>query len=277
MEKFSGSTGVDRQTSLDKGGAEVRYLGRAVLGIVIALSSACLSDVPALASPAKGNAAAIALERSTIRAYTHVPGEKVVYEGGLWLKETSNGSWAMRAGEAWAPKGYQYVTDTTVSAMRDGRVLWESNTYTPACRPRLSSSAVGVCVEFGGTSLDLVFTRSWEYWRLVPYGSAPGCFYSFHPKAGYRPVGGTTWTLGGENFTSITRRGRMVIVAGTYKWGKYQTATETDTIFARSHLLSLDAVAVSKGKGIHEPAFTETDTYTNLRHTPSEPKVTGCG
>ncbi|MHB1884880.1 MAG: hypothetical protein ACYCVV_07675 [Acidimicrobiales bacterium] len=233
-----------------------------------------MSAVPALASPPKGNAAAIAYERSTIRAYTHVPGEKVVTQGGMWLKTTPAGGWTMRVNENWAPKGYQYVSVTSVSAMRHGQNLWSSETVAPACRPRPSTSAVGICMEFGGTSLDLLYTKSGEFWRLAPYGSAPGCFYRAS-KTWNDPVGRATWSLYG-NYTSIADSVRMVIVTSTYKWGKYQTATETDQMFARSHLVSSETVAVSKGKGAHEPAFTESDTFTNLNYTPSEPKMHLC-
>ncbi|MHB1510805.1 MAG: hypothetical protein ACYCST_17245 [Acidimicrobiales bacterium] len=250
----------------------MRYLGKGLAATVVAASVACLSVVPALASPPKGNAAAIAFERSTIRAYTHVPGEKIVGQGGEWLKETASGGFSIRSGEAWAPKGYFYVSYTSIAAMRDGRVLWESETLSPSCPP--SSTGTGVCVSTG-PSAELVFTKSGQYWRWNFPGSALRCFYS--GLTGSDPVGHTTWTISGEKFTSMADSGRMVIVTGTWRWNKYQTGTETDTIFAHSRLVSSEKMSVSKGKGPHEPAFTETDTYTNLNYTPSAPKVTVCG
>ncbi|MDA8266716.1 MAG: hypothetical protein M0T79_15520 [Actinomycetota bacterium] len=253
----------------------MRYLGKGLLAVVVAVSVGCLSVVAALASPPRGNAAAIAFERSTIRAYTHVPGEKIVGRGGEWLKETPSGGFSIRYGEAWAPKGYFYVSDTSVAAMRDGRVLWESETLSPSCPPSSTgSTGTGVCVSTG-PSAELVYTKSGQYWRWNLPGSALRCFYS--GLTGSDPVGHTTWTIGGEDFTSIVHSGRMVIVTGTWRWNKYQTGTETDTIFAHSRLVSLETMSVSKGPGAHEPAFTETDTYTNLNYTPSEPKVTVCG
>lgn len=246
----------------------MRYFGRIGIAIVVGLSIVGLSAIPALASPPSGNAQAISFERSTIKAYTRVPGVEMVQAGGTWLKQTSTGGWALRYGSGWAPKGYQRVDATTVFAMRGGRITWETETLTPAC------PGTSICVQVG-SSLEFLATKSRWLWRWNSLASQSSCFYAERKSA--TPVGDTIWTISGEKFSSIVDSGRTVIITGTYKFGRYQRATETDTLFARSRLVSSYTEAVSKGKGAHEPAFTETFTYKNLNHSPAEPKLTSCG
>jgi len=237
--------------------------------VAIAILSLLATTATALAAAPSGNQHAIALARAQLRAYSKIRAVSITQTGFASMIDqegkTSYFDWTW--GHGVVPPGWAKATEHELLGLRNGRVAWWREDLTPP-----PCTGAGICTRI---PVEIVGERS-------------GTFYAFG-SAGkhtcYGDLNGTTPNVVGAHFDLVVgrfdapvRRGGTIRLTYAYPWFGLatQTATERDTISARTLLLESGRVKVARGPGSSRPAFTYRFTDHVPAKAPRAPSINLC-
>lgn len=249
-----------------------RFTGVAV---VVAATAALLSSFaagpPAHASPTvSGNHAAIAFYRHVVAATQRQRAVEEVQTGFVALQDrvlkgTATVAWTTGTGRV--PTGFVPVTEHLTVASKGGKIAWATDLFTPDCPTKLCPDVPYQVLLTASGMLGRVTgnvkaeERAGRCWAQDKGGNLDAL--SVGAPFGYQLVG---------HYRPLERSGSTVKVTSTYPWGMKGSATEVDTINARTDLPTSGVTKVAATAG--NPAFTYRWTSRWLAHAPAEPKVT---
>jgi hypothetical protein len=222
----------------------------------------------ALGSAPTGNAQAIAIARSVAKAYTHIAGVKYTQTGYMEMRDVlgKDSYFSYSDGTGYLPSGWVRATEHGTVGLHDNRVTWAEDILSP-------QDCGSLCETL---PIEMVTIRTKSYWRYYEPVARFACYYKLSGNPPF-PVGTEFVDLSGDHYSPPTDDGSALLLHYTYPWTKGRDATETDAVSAHSRLISASHVAIPKGTGAHQPAFTFAAKFTNLSKTPAEPHVVLCG
>jgi hypothetical protein len=224
-----------------------------VLGMLAAVACAGAS------ADVTGNPASIAFAKQVTEAYTHVATVSFRETGLLSIQEV-NGYQGFSFDWGDVPAGFQAVSEQGTFELKAGNLVWVTDLMTPpACTLLCEQLPVRVVADAKGTY--------WEDGAVQCYGEVPG-----PTPWGF---GASFWAVNGD-YGPLIRHGDTVLQTYSYRWDSAsQTATETDTISARTHLVTASHIVVSAGPGPNQSALDITSSYHYSGHR-AQPAVPMC-
>ncbi|HEY7968221.1 MAG TPA: hypothetical protein VID68_14465 [Solirubrobacteraceae bacterium] len=232
----------------------------------LAVVAALLFCGTALAgSGATGSPAGIKLAKRIVAALAKVPVESFVRRNYVWMAaaegRVSSFNWTWGEGPT---RGDQPAVEHIVLRTHDGRVVWWTDSLTP---PACTSG--GIC-----SNIPVVVVDDAHGLRYA-FGSAAKhtCAAALHGGTPFE-LGRVFWAAAGH-FDAPVHAGADVRLTSSYTWAiqgaaPVPTATETDTVAAKSHLLLREHVSVNTGVPF---GWSATFAYPGAR---SEPAFTPC-
>lgn len=217
--------------------------------------------VSALAAPTiSGNRRAIAIARAEARAYTRVSVETYTETGDIQMNDAEGRSSYLTFswGQAKLKRGWVWVREHSIVALRHGRVLWWRDDLTPpACR------RAGICHQI---PVDLVSERRGAFWA---FGDAARhtCYGRLR---GTQPVMvGDVWDRVLGHYSAPAFGRRTVRLTYTFPLGEGKTAREVDTLSSRTHLLE-------SGHEVLPGGHTVRFSTGYPRKAPGAPRIANC-
>jgi hypothetical protein len=246
----------------------MRNFARVALGATAAIAVTGAAAQAASTAQPTGNAKAIAYAKTEQSAYRRDAGVRYTRRGFAAMRSTiaarSSFHWVFGSGRV--PSGWAPATEHIVVALTQGKVSWATDDFTPG-----GCSASAGCA---ATPVSILVTRSGAYWRFDSSATQLGCYKKLPGPTSFTV--GADWLAVTGTYGPLRRRGSSVLTHASYPWSPAQVAQVTDTVSARSKLLSAERISVSKGASTL-PAFTISSTFSHLSTAPTEPALTLCG
>jgi hypothetical protein len=229
-----------------------------------------------------GNQAAISYFRLVSQATSRMAAQELTLVGVEAIKDDVSGpagsyGWSVsldELGGAPVPSGYVPTIEQVTVAAKAGLITWASNLEVPSGCP--SASAATCTRKNDNTTFLYLLTNAGIFthpvhpdlcWSKFSSGGSldSGDFSALNNTGG--PSG---YPLYGD-YLSLRQAGGTVVVTATYRIGDGQTATETDTVDAATHLPVSTLINVSATTG--HPGYTQRWVNHWLTTAPAEPQV----
>jgi hypothetical protein len=225
-----------------------------------------MASVATAASPATGDALAIAFYDNVVHAYDTTPALTYTESGLVTMKSQIGKKASTFRWNFGRPIGTGFVAarERGVTALSGGRVVWVHDLLDPVSQPTTGARQRPFEVVANGAGL---------FGRFRVPGKRFACFFKLTGGTPFPGVG-HPWIVLSGNFGPLDASGDTARVGSSYPFDG-RTATELDTVSTNTKLIKTIDVQVSAASAA-KPAFAFAASYGYPAATPAAPRITVC-